>query len=254
MISVTHGAFHSGFGKIPVPKCAQCNRIGTSFIVPLNAADFLYQAKQVCDYIRDQGFQYGDAPVNPAVNCDARLVSCDRMVGWALYRLGHIDQPKVQGLCVSGPGMTNWCIEHNFQRVDRVEELLPGDIVFTRLNRFGCPAHTFIHAGKGEQEGMYYRYDAGKIERIRSTQPSCEPIENFLYAYRPAAPRDPVTPNLSFLYDGVPFDQLEKKRGEDRRRRPLYPSGRVAAGMPRPPVPPAAGGLVDQLVVQPHQP
>ena len=109
---------------------------------------------------------------------------------WILYRAGYTDQPYIHGKCVSGPGLTDWCIAQGFTRIDSVEELCPGDVVFIRPNAAGHPLHTFMHAGKSAKEGMYYRYDAGKVERIRSTQPSCEPINDFMYAYR--APR--VTP------------------------------------------------------------
>ena len=144
----------------------------------------LFHAKCICDYIRDKEFDYGHAPINPAFNHDARIVSCDRLMDWILYRAGYTDQPYIHGKCVSGPGLTDWCIAQGFTRIDSVEELCPGDVVFIRANAAGHPEHTFMHAGKGAEEGTYYRYDAGKVERIRSTQPSCEPINDFMYAYR----------------------------------------------------------------------
>ena len=65
-----------------------------------------------------------------------------------------------------------------------MEDVRAGDVVFVRYTANGYPAHTFISAGASEQEGMFYRYDCGKVERIRSTQPSCEPTEDFLFAAR----------------------------------------------------------------------
>lgn len=177
------------------------------------ACRILGLAKEICDYVRDQEFSYGDAPINPAINHDAKLVSCDRFVGWVLYRLGYTDQPYRQGLCVSGPGLTNWCIDHGFERVDRVCDLQPGDIVFTKKNAFDCPGHTFLFAGRSQDPDKYYRYDCGRVERIRSTQPSCEALteEEFMYGYRIRPVGDLITPGFSFLYDGVPFAELEKK-------------------------------------------
>ena len=173
------------------------------------AADLLYEAKCICDYTRDHQFTYGHAPMNPAVNHDAKIASCDRLVGWMLYRLGFTDQPHVHGLCVSGPQFTNWCIEHHFIKIERIDDLQPADIVFTRESPMGNPLHIFLHAGKSDTEGLFYRYDGGKIERLRSTQPSCEAIDDFMYAYRiPAL----ALPGLSFKYGGVPFTLLRKKK------------------------------------------
>lgn len=176
-------------------------------------SEILRNAKEVCDYVRDQGFNYGNAPINPAINHDARLVSCDRFVGWVLYRLGYTDQPYQQGLCVASPRLTNWCIDHGFTKISSVADLLPGDIVFTRKDAMDCPGHTFLFAGRSDTPGNYYRYDCGRVERIRSTQPSCEPLTDaeFMYGYRIRPVGDSITPGLSFLYNGVPFSELDKQ-------------------------------------------
>ena len=138
----------------------------------LEEANLLYEAKCVCDYTRDQQFTYGHAPMNPAVNHDAKIASCDRLIGWMLYRLGFTDQPHVYGLCVSGPQFTNWCIEHHFTKIERIDDLRPADIVFTRESPKGNPLHIFLHAGKSDTEGLFYRYDGGKIERLRRSLPA----------------------------------------------------------------------------------
>lgn len=148
------------------------------------AAEILYKAKQVCDYVRDEEFCYGNAPINPAMNHDAKLVSCDRMVGWVLYNMGLTDQPEYMGLCVECPVLHEWCFAHGFKKIEKLEDVRARDVVFVRYTHDGYPAHTFISAGASEQEGMFYRYDCGKVERIRSTQPSCEPTEDFLFAAR----------------------------------------------------------------------
>lgn len=173
------------------------------------ASTLLYHAKCICDHIRDEQFSYGHAPINPAFDHEARIISCDRLMDWILYRAGYTDQPYIHGKCVSGPWLTDWCIEQGFSRVDSIGELLPGDVVFVRPNAAGHPLHVFMHAGCSEEAGMYYRYDAGKVQRIRSTQPSCEPINDFMYAYRAPAVRPVAVPALSFTYGGVPFDELE---------------------------------------------
>ena len=172
------------------------------------AATILYNAKRVCDYTRDKEFVYGHAPVNPAYNHNARTVSCDRLVDWVMFECGYLAQPVKHGACVMSPQLTNWCIDNGFEKICSVEELQPGDVVFTRPSEKGHPLHTFIHAGKGE-DGNYYRYDAGKVERIRSTQPSCEPLNDFMYGYRAPAVKPAFMPGPSFKYDGVPFSELE---------------------------------------------
>ena len=145
-------------------------------------SEIVYQAKIVCDFIRDDNFVYGNAPVNPGIDFSAHIVSCDRLVDWVLYRVGFTDQPYENGKCVSGPWLTNWCIDQGFQRIESVDDLQAGDVMFVRPNSNGDPLHTFIYAGEGE--GAYYRYDAGSDARIQSTQPSCEGISSFMYAYR----------------------------------------------------------------------
>lgn len=146
-------------------------------------SEILYQAKIVCDFIRDDGFVYGNAPINPAFDYEAHLVSCDRLVDWILYRVGFTDQPYEGGKCVAGPGLTNWCIDNGFTKISNLEDLEPGDVVFVRADANGNPQHTFINAGYGSA-GLYYRYDAGSDTRIKSTQPSIEGIFDFMYAYR----------------------------------------------------------------------
>ena len=153
------------------------------------AAAVLHHAKWVCDYIRDHEFVYGDAPINPAFNHDARIISCDRLVDWVMFRCGYEDQPVAHGECVCGPGLVDWCDRNGFIKITSGADLLPGDVVFTKPNAEGYPQHTFIYAGKADEAGLSYRYDAGSVARIRSTQPSCEPLNDFLVGYRsPALP------------------------------------------------------------------
>lgn len=153
-------------------------------------SEICYQAKIVCDYIRDKGFTYGNASINPAFDCWEKIVSCDRLVDWVLYRVGYTDQPYNNGKCVSGPWLTNWCIDQGFKKISKISDLLPGDVVFVRPNSNGDPLHTFIYSGEAGSDGIFYRYDAGSNTRIQSTQPSRESIGEFMYAYR--APKMPA--------------------------------------------------------------
>ncbi|MBO4326733.1 MAG: hypothetical protein J5950_05645 [Clostridia bacterium] len=157
-------------------------------------SDILREAKWVTDYVRENGFHYGDAPVNPAFNCDAKLVSCDRLVDWVMYRVGFTDQVERQGMVVyhateKRRDLPGWCELQGFQKITDISELQPGDIVFVRpcTSSSGViyPGHTFIFAGFADDGVNSYRYDCGKIERIQSVQPSCEPLNDFMFAYRP---------------------------------------------------------------------
>lgn len=146
-------------------------------------ADILSTAKLVTDYCRANGFTYGDAPINPGIDHTAHIVSCDRLVCWVLYRLGFTDQPVKQGVCVQD--MEVWCTAQHFERIGSVEALQPGDIVLVNPNEQGVPKHTFLFAGRSENPSLYYRYDCGMQKRIESVQPFCEPIEKFMFAFRP---------------------------------------------------------------------
>lgn len=149
---------------------------------PLLICDMLAAAKRITDYVRLSGFTYGDAPINPAMDHEAKKISCDRLVGWILYECGYTDQPRRQGLCVDGPILTDWCAAQGFIRVEDSLALKPGDIVFTRPKEDGNPRHTFMHAGYFGGEA--FRYDCGSDARIQAVQPFLEPINDFMYAYR----------------------------------------------------------------------
>ncbi len=146
--------------------------------------DILRECKEVTDYCRENGFKYGDAPTNPAMNHRAKKVSCDRFVAWALYNVGFTDQPRTQGVVVSA--MAAWCEKNGFERIDNQADLQPGDVVLVKFNG-SWPAHTFIYAGETRIEGQPYRYDCGSDSRIQSVQPSTEPIIEFWRAYRAVA-------------------------------------------------------------------
>lgn len=148
----------------------------------VSVQEFLDEAQKVADYVRENEFNYGDAPINPAINNDAKLVSCDRFVGWVLYNIGFTDQPETQGLTVHV--LRDYCQDKGWEEITDVNQLQAGDIVFTNNN--GDPyGHTFICASERSADGTYTRYDCGSQTRIRSQQPFYEPINGFTTAFRP---------------------------------------------------------------------
>lgn len=146
----------------------------------------LKAAKEVTTYVRKNNFNYGDAPINPAINHDAKLTSCDRCVGWFLYKIGYTDQPRTQGLVVYSTGskdLSKYLKKHGFKKITNKNKLKAGDIMFLNPNSSGHPGHTFL-LGNKVGNGIWERYDCGSRDRIRSNQPFKEPINNFMYAYR----------------------------------------------------------------------
>ncbi len=155
--------------------------------------DILRECKYVTDFVRERKFTYGNAPINPAISWRDRLVSCDRFACWALYNVGFTDQPRQTGVVVSV--LHTWCEANGFERIDREEDLQPGDVVLVNFNG-SYALHTFIHAGSvGRSGAPYYRYDCGSNARIQSVQPSKEPIYQFWRAYRPVKPVEAETGN-----------------------------------------------------------
>ena len=149
----------------------------------------LSEAKSVTDYARNNNFAYGDAPLNPAINHDAKLVSCDRCVGWFYYNMGYTNQPESHGLVVSQ--FPSWCEQNGFKRINSINDLKAGDIVFVNPDSNGSPKHVFL-LGNPVGNGIWERYDCGSVERIRLTgqysgyqsQPFKEVIGGFMFAYR----------------------------------------------------------------------
>lgn len=160
-------------------------------------ADILSAGKKITDFVRESGFKYGHAPMNPAMDCEAKIVSCDRFVGWALYEAGFTDQPEENGIYVfdarrNDHDFETWSEKQNFIRIDNVEDLQAGDYVFVNPTKSVTgvmyPAHTFLYAGH-DSGANHFRYDCGSDHRIQSVQPSSEPINNFMFAYRPVTPK-----------------------------------------------------------------
>lgn len=173
----------------------------------LKVQEILWNAKVVADFARDNGFSYGHASINPAINWATmnpataikstdRYVSCDRFVDWALYRAGYTaGQKYTHGHVVHE--MDEWLANyHGFTRINDVTSLRAGDIIFTRWDSTqpGNGAHVFLCASTNQGNNVYYRYDHGTNGRIWGShgtehapgqQPFIEPILDFCYAYRP---------------------------------------------------------------------
>lgn len=152
-----------------------------------NVSKLLSSAKEVTDYVKNNGFSYGDAPINPAMNHDAKLVSCDRCVGWFLYKIGYTDQPKSHGLVVydsSGErDLSTYLKNHGFTKITNYSDIKAGDIMFVNPSSSGHPGHTFL-LGNKVGNGIWERYDCGSNARVHSSQPFKESVSNFMYAYR----------------------------------------------------------------------
>lgn len=194
-------------------------------------SDILREAKYVTDYARINEFRYGDAPINPGIDNRAKLVSCDRLVCWVLYRLGFVRQPYVQGVVVSA--FPDWCRAQGFELIRDFTSLEPGDIMLVRPHPRGYPQHAFIFAGYCDKPAyepnfpavvahpdapagpdcpvMYsYRYDCGSNARIQSVQPSRECL--FHDAYTPVELCRPVvTPDNNVFYS---FYQTNPKEAD----------------------------------------
>lgn len=169
-----------------------CDEKGNMVYTPytLLQCDILREAKWVTTCTKSEGFTYGDAPINPAIDNSAKKVSCDRLVCWVLYRVGFTDQPYKQGVVVSS--MHTWSEANGFIEIIDKDALEPGDIILVRPNASGTYAlHTFLYAGEARGKGMFYRYDHGSDERIQADQPQIQELEldgaPFWRAYRPVA-------------------------------------------------------------------
>lgn len=164
----------------------------------------LQESKIIADFIRDNGFEYGDAKLNPgvnwrtldpktAINPNERIVACDRLVQWALFRVGFTDQTWYYGI----RDFDKYAEEHGFIRITSIREVRKGDLVSVHPNANGVPQHIFICAGDN------LRYDAGSLERIngsKGAQPFREPIINFVFAWRPVADKMPNPNEMDKVY------------------------------------------------------
>ena len=167
----------------------------------LRSAMLIYEGKKIADYIRDKNYSYGHASINPAIDWDSaapeKLVSCDRLVGWILYNSGFSEgQPTAHGLMAD---LIPFMRKNGFTEITNEKDLLPGDVIYVGYEGQAEPyGHVFLLAGKDDETGMYYRYDAGSNERIwcikgteavEFEQPFLEPLSQgdnriFITAFR----------------------------------------------------------------------
>lgn len=149
---------------------------------------FLKSAKEVTTYIKENGFEYGNADYMPpksdgtTTEDGSKKISGDRMVAWALYKSGYTDQPE-SGLCVGEKGdFVDYCESKEWQRIENVDDVQAGDIVFTgQLDDEGLKAkNVFICAGEGQN------YNCNSQNKINAeSQPIKENIgSDFMCAYR----------------------------------------------------------------------
>lgn len=184
--------------------------ICTMFIIPNTGCmtydqlveKMLTEAANITKFIRENDFKYGNAHVNPCYNWptldvnnsimpEDKYVACDRLVSWILYRAGFTDQPFINGC-----DLEKLFKDHDFEKLDKLYDYKPGDIIFINPDSRGNPTHVFMCASEDLGGEVYLRYDGGSDARITGTtgteetagqQPFREPIENVVFAYRPSA-------------------------------------------------------------------
>ncbi len=198
----------------------------------LNASKILWAAKIAADHMRVNGWTYGNATKNPYFYKHEKIVSCDRFVGWALGNAGYVQgQPQATGLNLYGTynDMGEGCLEtvmkqNGFTKITDINQVKAGDIIFVGYSHAHTslsatmrqyPQHVFIAAsGYAEGGGQTYRYDAGSNTRIRTVQPTYEPLNYssnlFRFAYRaPATGNNSPAPSGTTNY-AVNLDAFQK--------------------------------------------
>ena len=109
----------------------------------MTVLNILAFAKRNADYMREHNWKYGDASLNPYLTKEEKIVSCDRFVGWVLGDAGYTEgQPEIKGLPLFGHKLDGieGSIEtflklHGFIRIENIEELKAGDVVFVGYAR-----------------------------------------------------------------------------------------------------------------------
>ena len=161
------------------------------------------EGKWVADFVRTNGFTYGNASLNPGYNWanpdkpvdgSEKIVSCDRLVDWILWRAGYTDQRTSNGPVVHDSfsydqphTLAYYCESKGFIKITDVNELQAGDICFVSPGPNGRAGHVYMCAGPvNNGSGNYYRYDGGSNNWINTVQPGSSLANpNFLFAYRP---------------------------------------------------------------------
>lgn len=181
----------------PTPVPSQVPQGNNSAIVN----KIIEEAKIVTEFTKKNGFKYGNATINPALNWkdlnaataidpNEKLTACDRLVGWVLYRAGFTNHQR----SLEGADLYDIFAECKFTKITDVSKLQTGDICFTDTNGDRSPDHVFIVASNNLGNNVYLRYDHGSDARIQckkgtevtpGKQPFKEGIGGFVHAYRP---------------------------------------------------------------------
>lgn len=181
----------------PTPVPSQVPQGNNSAIVN----KIIEEAKIVTEFTKKNGFKYGNATINPALNWkdlnaataidpNEKLTACDRLVGWVLYRAGFTNHQR----SLEGADLYDIFAECKFTKITDVSKLQTGDICFTDTNGDRSPDHVFIVASNNLGGNVYLRYDHGSDARIQckkgtevtpGKQPFKEGIGGFVHAYRP---------------------------------------------------------------------
>lgn len=168
----------------------------------------IQEAKLVTEFAKNNGFKYGNATINPALNWkdlnlataidpSEKLTACDRLVCWVLYRVGFTCNQR----SLEGADLYAIFSECKFTKITNVSKLQTGDICFTDTDGDSSPDHVFIVASNNLGGNVYLRYDHGSDARIQckkgtevtpGKQPFKESIGGFVHAYRP---NDKYMPN-----------------------------------------------------------
>ena len=138
----------------------------------MTAADFLKVAKNVADFVRAKGFEYGNAPALPVLCPSRKLTSCDRFVDQVLYEAGLKDVGNRNVM-----GLEKYLPAKGAEKITDISEISAGDIVKLTYG------HVFI-LGNYVEAKRWERYDCGSPDRIKSEQPFEELIEDFECAFR----------------------------------------------------------------------
>ena len=139
--------------------------------VNFTSAEFLANAKKIADFVRKNGFKYGNAAFLPSLYYpNEKYVSCDRFVDMVLWKSGlkNVGNRNVGNLEAYFKSI-------NCKKITNKSNVAAGDIIF-------FDGHIFILGNK--KGNSYERYDCGTNTRIQSNQPFVEGIDGFIFAYR----------------------------------------------------------------------
>ena len=128
------------------------NAAGIDVSAVTGNGDFLDIAKQCHDYVRLNGFHYGNGNIIPTDESGSKQIDCSAYVTWVLYEYGYTDLRGYQQSTRTLLGLAKrkgWTVKPG-------SEAVAGDIVLNPNS------HTSIYAGNGQF------YDCGSTSLIQS--------------------------------------------------------------------------------------